>query len=82
MTLNTKVVVEIENMTTQQLKEILIEASDWSGLSLKQQYESKLYKLTSDLIAVYGSCVSVQMVYENVATEVANRIVGNIKKKS
>lgn len=65
---------EIENLTTLQLRELVVEAANYKEMSHEQMYKSKLYKLTSQLIETYGNYVNVQLVAEGVCIEIGKRV--------
>lgn len=77
---STKTIIEVETLSTPQLKEYLKEAALWNTYNANQQYNSKLYKLLSEITNTYPTATMQQLV-ENIFIESSNRLSKNILAK-
>lgn len=65
---------ELEALTTIQLKELVVEAAKYRSMNHEEMYNSQLYKLTSQLIDMYGNYIDIQLVAEGVCVEIGKRV--------
>lgn len=72
---------ELQQLTTPQLKSLLVEAYKYKGMTSEEKYHSNLYKLLSDMTEIYGNHMSLRLLVDNLAIESARRLTNNIINK-
>lgn len=75
-----KTIKELEELSSDELKELLTTPMKWIDLSLEEQYHSKLYKLTSKLNEIYNNNLTVSECIDLLSLEDNRRLTNNIPK--